>query len=237
MRWLRVTAVWVLLMAAEVVHGVARTLFLAPAVGDFRARQLAVFSGSLLILLITTLTIRWLQPTATRLLMLIGVVWVALTLAFEIGLGRLLGYSWNRIGSDYNPLHGGLMPIGLGVMAMSPWMAWRLRRLPAPWNPHDPDADGTGGGSASCRVCGPVRDPACPGFVSRCGAGRPRPHRRRATSMTLLNGSGTDGVEILRGELPDCCKHPEWAESGSSGTGAVIGSRDGVSERGRNDTA
>ena len=42
MRWLRAIAVWVLLMSAEVVHGVARTLFLAPAVGDFRARQLAV---------------------------------------------------------------------------------------------------------------------------------------------------------------------------------------------------
>jgi hypothetical protein len=50
MRWLRVLAVWVLLRSAEVVHGVARTLLLAPAGGDVRARQLAVFSGSLLIL-------------------------------------------------------------------------------------------------------------------------------------------------------------------------------------------
>jgi hypothetical protein len=39
--------VWLLLMAAEVVHGAVRALFLAPAVGDFRARQLAVFSGAL----------------------------------------------------------------------------------------------------------------------------------------------------------------------------------------------
>jgi hypothetical protein len=130
MRWLRAIAVWVLLMSGEVVHGVARTLVLVPVVGDFRARQLAVFSGSLLILLITSLTIQWLQTTSTRCLMAIGAMWVALTLAFEIGLGRVVGYSWNRIASDYSLLHGGLMPIGLGVMAMSPWIASRFRRLP-----------------------------------------------------------------------------------------------------------
>ena len=139
MRWLRAVAVWVLLMSAEIVHGVARTLFLAPAVGDFRARQLAVVSGSLLMLAITCLTIRWLQPRATRSLVTIGVMWVVLTLAFEIGLGRLVGYSWNRIASDYNLLHGGLMPLGLGVMAMAPWIASRFRRLSVP-DPR-PDAD------------------------------------------------------------------------------------------------
>ena len=130
MRWLRALAVWVLMMSGEVVHGVARTLVLAPAVGDFRARQLAVFSGSLLVLLITSLTINWLRTTSTRWLLVIGAMWVALTLAFEIGLGRLGGYSWTRIASDYNLLQGGLLPIGLGVMAMSPWIASRFRRRP-----------------------------------------------------------------------------------------------------------
>ena len=130
MRWLRAIAVWVLLMSAEIVHGVARTLFLAPAVGDFRARQLAVVSGSLLMLAIGCLTIRWLQPRAGRALLSIGVMWVVLTLAFEIGLGRLVGYSWSRIASDYNLLDGGLMPLGLGVMAMAPWIAARFRRFP-----------------------------------------------------------------------------------------------------------
>jgi hypothetical protein len=135
MRWLRAIAVWVLLMFAETVHGVARTLFLAPAVGDFRARQLAVVSGSLLILAIGCLTIRWLQPHPTRWLVSIGVMWVGLTLAFEISLGRVAGYSWNRIGSDYDLLHGGLLPLGFGVMAITPWLASRLRRFPVAGTP------------------------------------------------------------------------------------------------------
>src|SRR5882724_11600653 len=125
---LKIIAVWLLLMSAEVVRGTARTLWLAPLLGDLRARQLAVFSGSLLILVITSPTIRWLPVTSSRLLLIIGGTWVMLTLVFEIGVGRLFGYSWDRIASDYNVWHGGLMPIGLGIMALSPSIACRLRR-------------------------------------------------------------------------------------------------------------
>ena len=124
----RAIAIWLLLMAAEVVHGIARTLWLTPIVGDFRARQIAVFSGSLLIVTITTITVRWLHAPGARALWAIGLLWVTLTLAFEIGLGRFVfGFSWNRLASDYNLRAGGLLPIGLLVMAMAPWLAARLR--------------------------------------------------------------------------------------------------------------
>jgi hypothetical protein len=123
----RAFAVWLLLMTAEVVHGVIRTLVLTPVVGDFRARQLGVFTGSLLILLITALTIRWIRASRPRTLLTIGSAWVVLTVAFEISLGRMMGYSWERLGSDYNMLEGGLLPIGFVIMATSPLIAARLR--------------------------------------------------------------------------------------------------------------
>jgi hypothetical protein len=125
---MRAFAVWLLLIAAEVVHGIVRTLVLTPVVGDFRARQLGVVT-SLLILLITALTIRWIRASRRRTLLMIGGAWVGLTLAFEISLGRMLGYSWERLGSDYNLLEGGLLPIGFVIMATSPLIAARLRGL------------------------------------------------------------------------------------------------------------
>lgn len=122
----RAFAVWVLLMTAEVAHGILRTLLLTPAVGDFRGRQIGVFTGSLLILVITALTIRWIRARGPRTLVMIGGAWVVLTLAFEIGLGRLVfGYSWERLGSDYNVLRGGLLPIGFVVLASAPLIAAR----------------------------------------------------------------------------------------------------------------
>jgi hypothetical protein len=118
----------VLLVATEVAHGVARTVWLAPVVGDFRARQIAVFSGSLLVLTIVSLTIRWMQVPTTRLLVAIGLLWVLLTVGFEIGFGRVvMDLSWTRLTSDYDLLEGGLLPIGLLVMALSPWLAARIR--------------------------------------------------------------------------------------------------------------
>ena len=127
----RAFAVWLLLITAEVVHGIVRTLVLTPVVGDFRARQLGVFTGSLLILLITALTIRWIRANRPRTLLMIGSAWVVLTVAFEISLGRMMGYSWERLGSDYNMLEGGLLPIGFVIMATSPLIAARLRGM---WN-------------------------------------------------------------------------------------------------------
>jgi hypothetical protein len=125
--WLKALAVWLLLMAAETIHGIIRTLFLVPRVGDFRARQIGVFSGSLIILALVLLRIRWIGVRSTRSLLAIGLVWLALTLAFEIGLGRLSGYSWERIASDYNVRSGGLLPFGLAVLALSPLIAARVR--------------------------------------------------------------------------------------------------------------
>jgi hypothetical protein len=125
---LRAALVWLVLVIAETVHGIARTVWLAPVVGDFRARQIAVFSGSVLIVLIVTLTIRWMQVSTRPRLIAVGILWVVLTVGFEIGVGRwIAGYPWDRLASDYKLREGGLLPIGLLVMALSPWLATRMR--------------------------------------------------------------------------------------------------------------
>jgi hypothetical protein len=51
----RALLVWLILIATEFVHGILRAIFLVPVVGDFRARQIGVFIGSALILLVAYL--------------------------------------------------------------------------------------------------------------------------------------------------------------------------------------
>jgi hypothetical protein len=46
----RVFLVWLIFMAAEFIHGTLRVLFLAPQVGDFRARQIGAVIGSAIVL-------------------------------------------------------------------------------------------------------------------------------------------------------------------------------------------
>lgn len=124
----RGAAVWLLLMGVEVVHGIARTVLLAPRIGDFRARQISVFSGSALIMGSTYLTNRWIGIRDRSTLLRLGIAWLFLTLLFEFVLGRkVLHLSWRRLLSDYNLPKGGLQPIGLLLMTVAPLLMERLR--------------------------------------------------------------------------------------------------------------
>ncbi|MFN7956394.1 MAG: hypothetical protein U0610_32100 [bacterium] len=143
MRWRRVATVWLGLVVAETAHGIARTLLLAPRVGDVRARQIAVFTGSALILAIAYASIRWIGARSTRELLRVGAAWLVGMLTFEITFGRWVAKQpWERILADYDLAHGGLLPIGMTVLALAPLIADGVhrharRRRERPWQPGD----------------------------------------------------------------------------------------------------
>jgi hypothetical protein len=113
--------VWFVIIFVESLHGVARGLLLEPVLGDFRARQVSVFIGAAIIVAITFVFVRWLKGSRINDFFLVGLLWVLLTIGFEILLGRLvMNLSWERIASDYNLAAGGLMPLGLLVMLIAP---------------------------------------------------------------------------------------------------------------------
>jgi peptidoglycan/LPS O-acetylase OafA/YrhL len=125
--WFRSIAIWLVIIIAESIHGALRQLYLAPLIGDFPARRVSVFTAIGLILVISLLTIRWLQAHDGGTLVRIGALWVTLTILFEAGLGRALGYDWKRILEDYDLSKGGLMALGLLAMLFTPLIAARVR--------------------------------------------------------------------------------------------------------------
>ena len=124
----RSLAIWLVLICAEILHGILRAILLVPMVGEFRSNQIGIFTGSAIILVIAYFTIRWIGAKRTSELLTVGVIWLLLTVAFEVLFGLfVVGLSWERIGADYNIAKGGLMPLGLLVMLFSPVIAARLR--------------------------------------------------------------------------------------------------------------
>jgi hypothetical protein len=121
-------AVWLLIALAESLHGIARVILLQPVVGDFRARQLALFTGMLIILAIAYYFVEWIRAADRFQLHIVGLLWVGLTIVFEISLGRLMNFSWERIFSDYDVARGGLMGFGLLFMFFAPLIARKLRK-------------------------------------------------------------------------------------------------------------
>ena len=123
---LRGLLVWLVIIVAETIHGIFRGLFITPYIGDLRARQFGVLIGSLLILAIALLTVRWINGS-TREFLLIGAIWVVLTVIFEVSLGLALGLSSERILADYDLRAGGMMIFGLLFMFVAPYLSARLR--------------------------------------------------------------------------------------------------------------
>lgn len=119
--------VWLLIIFAETIHGTARRLLLEPLLGDFTARQVSVFTGAIIILAITLILVRWLKASHPSHFLLVGLMWVGLTVGFEVFLGRIaMDLSWERIMSDYDLTSGGLMLIGLVIMLIAPLAAAKL---------------------------------------------------------------------------------------------------------------
>lgn len=128
--WPRALAAWLMIVVAESVHGTLRQFFIAPVMGDLPARQLGVVTGSLIILAVAVLTIRWIGARTLAAQLKVGVAWVVLIVVFEFSLGSALGYTTERMLADYDVPAGGYMGFGLLFMLLSPALAARLRRAP-----------------------------------------------------------------------------------------------------------
>ncbi len=127
---LRGIVVWLVIILAESLHGAARVAWLQPLAGDFRARQIAFFTGLAIILTIAMVFIRWIGATSRTQLLIVGLLLMTLTFGFEIGLGRwVMKLSWERILSDYDLSRGGLMLFGMIFLALAPMLAARLRGI------------------------------------------------------------------------------------------------------------
>ena len=126
----KAVVVWVLIAIAEVVHGILRVRFLNRRVGDRRARQIAVFTGSGLILLIAWALVPWINPGTVGQCYWIGLLWFVLMMVFEIGFGRFVfRASWKRLLSDFDFRQGGLLSIGMAILFFAPLIAAKIHGL------------------------------------------------------------------------------------------------------------
>ncbi len=110
------------------VHGIARAKFLAPKVGDFRSRQIGVFSGSILILGYSWCVFPWLSLHSSKESLQVGALWFFCMILFEFTVGHFFfHFPWKWLFNDFNLFKGRLLAIGMLVLAFSPWLSGWLR--------------------------------------------------------------------------------------------------------------
>ena len=130
MLYLRALVLWSALIPLAIANGLLRDWLLVRWLGASAARAV---SGVLLCGLIgawTWQTIPWLAPRDGRACAVVGLGWLALTVGFEFGFGRLVAHrTWDELLRPYRFAGGDLWPVVLVVVTLAPWLAARARGL------------------------------------------------------------------------------------------------------------
>jgi hypothetical protein len=118
---LRATLIWLGILVLASGNGAVRDLVLAPRLGDPLARAISTLVLCGLILLVTWRSIRWIGPRSRRDALIVGSLWVVLTLAFEFLAGHyLFGKAWTTLLEDYDLSRGRIWILALVTTFAAP---------------------------------------------------------------------------------------------------------------------
>ncbi len=127
---IKAVGIWVVILVAAIINGIAREKILIPAMGFDLALPISGLVLSVLVLLIVLIFVPFIGTKQAWHCFTIGLFWVGLTLLFEFIFGRyILGNSWQEICEIFNIKKGDLFSIVLIVMFFSPWLAAKLRGI------------------------------------------------------------------------------------------------------------
>jgi hypothetical protein len=126
----RALAIWLGILVLANINGAVREAWLIPTLGPTPGRALSTIVLSALVFLVTWVSIGWIAPPSPRDALLVGVLWLLLTLAFEFLVGHYVFHKpWAELTEDYHVLQGRIWPLVLVVVLFAPVWTGRLRRL------------------------------------------------------------------------------------------------------------
>lgn len=128
----RSVAVWFGLLVLAIANGAIREALLTPRFGAGTGHAISTATLCGAILLLAWLTLRWIAPRTLSDAWNVGLMWVALTVAFEFLAGHyLFGQPWERLLADYNILRGRIWILVLVTTLVAPRIAAAWRGLHA----------------------------------------------------------------------------------------------------------
>lgn len=100
---------WLGMMVLAIVNGIVRERWIAPRMSALAAHQCSTLLLLAILWLYGEILFTRLPLTSAGQAVSVGLCWLLLTLAFECGVGRLIGKrSWRALLEEYNLLRGRL---------------------------------------------------------------------------------------------------------------------------------
>lgn len=126
----RALAMWLLLLILAVLNGAIREALIKPRFGEQGAHIGSTAILCAAIILVAWTSISWIGPNDRREALVVGTVWVALTVAFEFLAGHyVFSNSWERLLADYNMVRGRIWILVLLANLFAPLWAF-LQKQP-----------------------------------------------------------------------------------------------------------
>ncbi len=125
---IRIVSLCVVLAGAEMLHGIARTVWVVPHLGKERALKLSALTGSALAFVICWLLVPPMQLQGALAHGLLGLVLAAFMAAFDLAIGRfVMRKAWHKLWPDFNPATGNYLLYGLLFLCVAPLLVSWLR--------------------------------------------------------------------------------------------------------------
>ena len=122
------TLFWFVLMLIAIGNGALREMAYGSSVSELQAHQISTATGIMFSGLAVWLFSRIYPLESQYQAWLIGIIWLALTLAFEFIFGHyVMGHTWSTLLHDYNLFAGRLWPIFLAWVVAMPYIMYKLR--------------------------------------------------------------------------------------------------------------
>jgi hypothetical protein len=125
MKHSRIVGVWLVLAGLMVVNGILRVAILSPLLGRSLGDVISPLLGMVIVIGASRPFLHESEMVAES-PWRVSIVWVLLTIAFEIVLGRATGSSWSAIGGAYAIWNGELWPLVVLCVAAAPFV-WAPR--------------------------------------------------------------------------------------------------------------
>jgi hypothetical protein len=120
---------WFPMIPIAIGNGALRQGWYGKHVGELAAHQISTGVAIVLFGIYIWLVVRALRPASGRQAFVIGLTWLALTVAFEFLFGHYVaGHSWRALLNDYDLLAGRLWVLVLAWLTLAPYLFYRLQR-------------------------------------------------------------------------------------------------------------
>ena len=125
---LKYTVSWIGMVIIAIMNGVIRDAVYGKSLGELSAHQISTFTLIILSgLYLWLLGLTW-NITSPGQAITIGLIWLALTVAFEFLFGHyVMRHSWTRLLHDYNILKGRIWILVLIWITIAPYVFHKFR--------------------------------------------------------------------------------------------------------------